>query len=141
MADWKLHGCRSKHPSKFVIQCQSCTGLLIGNTCFEHHETICEKATRDGNQWTPSNYVAIPKHDQNDSFLCKWLDCRKCKLQQALAKSKPKSYLGLRIRLVHWCRITYLLIAKYMVKLRLKLTCKFPKLDSGSISAIVDFVT
>ena len=141
MADWKRHGSRSKLPCKVVIQCHRCTGLLVGIICFERRESTCEKATREGNQWTPQNYSALPKHDQNDSHLCKWLDCCKCKLQQALAKSKPKSYLGLRMRLVCWRRITYLLIAKYKVKLMLKLTCKFPRLDSASVSAIVDFVT
>ena len=141
MAVWKKHVCRSKHSSLVVIQCQNCTGLLIGNSCFEHHESNCEKSTREGNQWTPANYVAINKHDQNDSFLCKWLDCSECKLQQDLAKSKTRTYLGLQIRLIHWCRMTYLMISKHMVKHRLILVCKFPKLDSGPISAIVNFVT
>ena len=141
MAIWRKHVCRSKHSSLVVIQCQNCTGLLIGNSCFEHHESNCEKSTREGNQWTPANYAAINKHDQNDSFLCKWLDCNKCKLQQDLAKSKTTSYLGRQIRLIYWCRMTYLLISKHMVKHRLFLVSKSLMLDAGAISAIVDFVT
>ena len=141
MAIWKKHACRSKHSGLVIIQCQSCTGLLIGNSCFDHHQSSCEKSTKAGNQWTPANYAAVNKHNQNDSFLCKWLDCSKCKLQQDLANSKTSSYLGRQIRLIPLCRISYLLISKHIVKHRLFQVSKFFKLDAETISTIVDFVT
>ena len=128
-------------PQKVVLQCHRCTGLVVSYICFEHHIKDCCRITRTQDLWKPPNYAPLRQHDMNTTHLCKWLDCKHCKLQQILAASKPSSFLGLRMRRVSWCRFVYLLLARLKVRHVWNQTCRQPALDVITVAMIISYVT
>ena len=120
--------------TKLVYQCYLCSHLLAGNICFEHHCSECKEPRQ------PLNYRPLQQHNKNPAFLCKWLDCSKCKLQKVIASAKPGSFTSLRFRVVCWARMIFLLIAKHRVMMSWKITCKYPKLDQATFNLVVDCV-
>ena len=127
--------------TKLVIQCFYCSSLFAGNICYEHHRSDCRPYGREEEHGNPTNFRPLLGHDKNPSFLCKWLDCNKCKLQKLIAGSKPGSFTSLRFRIICWARMTFLLIAKHRVLMTIRSTCKYPFLDNVALKLVVDFIT
>ena len=141
MADKLRQSSLSTLSQKVVLQCHRCTGLVVSYICYEHHIKDCCRITQVQDLWKPPNYAPLRQHDMNTTHLCKWLDCKHCKLQQILAASKPSSFLGLRMRRVSWCRFVYLLLARLKVRHVWNLTCRQPALDVISVAMIISYVT
>ena len=125
---------------KVALQCFNCSGLLFGKICMRHHLKVCRLVPRTYEHWSPQNFRPIARHDKNPSFLCKWLDCPKCRLQQVLARSPERSFLSLRLKLLYWTRLVFLLITKHKVKMVWAQTCKHPPLIREALGLVVNFL-
>jgi hypothetical protein len=126
--------------TKLVIQCHLCSHLFAGNICFEHHRLERKPQGLVTKRTNSNRFRPLLSQDKNPSFLCKWLDCNKCKLQKRFARSKPGTFLSLRFRAICWARMTFLLIARHITMRTIKSTCKYPPLDCVALRLIVDFV-
>jgi hypothetical protein len=126
---------------KLVIKCHNCSGLLVGNICYRHQIQECTNATHAEEMRETAVYRPLSRHDHNQSRLCKWLDCHRCKMQQIMSDSKKGSFLALRLRTVCWGRFTFLLMAKARTRAIILLTSKAPKLDSVTLTLVISFWT
>ena len=125
---------------KVALQCFNCSGLLFGKICLKHHAKDCRANPRTYEHWSPQNFRPIARHDKNPSLLCKWLDCTKCRLQYVLAKSSSRSFLSLRLRILCWARMVFLLTTKHQALMTWVRTCKRPPLIKESLCIVVDFL-
>ena len=128
-----------KNP-RVALQCFNCSGLLFGKICMKDHFKVCREKPRTYEHWSPQNFRPIARHDKNPSLLCKWLACPNCSLQHMLARSPERSFLSLRLKLLCWARLVFLLTAKHKVKAVWAQTCKRPPLFKEALGLVVDFL-
>ena len=106
---------------KLVLQCDRCSGFVVGFPCFEHHRENCCNLHHTIDVWKLENYRPLLQQDGDISFLCKWIDCSKCKRQQIMANFLPGS-LPFKLRIINWARLTFLLQRRRKAMAAIKLS-------------------
>ena len=104
--------------TKLALVCFQCSGILFGTVCFKHHFAEC-KRHHPASSFQPISFV-----NQNPNFLCKWLDCPRCRIQTTVAKSPAGSFLSLRLKVICWARMTLLMVFKHLAMANVRQTCK-----------------
>jgi hypothetical protein len=104
--------------TKLALVCFQCGGILFGTICFKHHFAEC-KRLHPASSFQPISFV-----NQNPNFLCKWLDCRRCRIQTTVAKSPAGSFLSLRLKVICWARMTLLMVFKQCAMANARQACK-----------------
>ena len=128
------------HKDKLVLQCQLCSGLMVGYKCHEHHYENCHSAYKLSKCWEPENYRPVLQNDGSINFLAKWIDC-KCERQRKLSACSSVSEMILAYRLLKWARLTFLLACRRHWEMILKLTSKHSLVGPLILDKVLRFLT
>ena len=129
------------HKDKLVLQCQLCSGLMVGYKCHEHHYENCHFAFKLNKCWEPENYRPILQKDGSINLLAKWIDCNKCEGQRKLSICTTISEMILAYNVLKWARLTFLLARRRRWERMLKLTSKHTFVGPEMLHKVLRFLT
>ena len=125
---------------KLILQCNLCSGLVVGFPCFEHHREECSNLVHAIDRWKLENYRPLLQQDGKISFLGKWIDCNKCKRQQIMANFLPGT-LTFKLKIINWARLTFLLQRRRKAMAAIKLSKLQLLSDHVLLMLVLQFIT
>ena len=127
------------HKDKLVLQCQLCSGLMIGYKCFERHLENYHTAHKSSKCWESENYRPILQVDRNSNLLAKWIDC-KCEGQRKMSRCTTISEMTLAYNILKWARLTFLLVWRRRWEGILKLTNMHNFVEPESLDEVLTYL-